>query len=149
MTYLLDTNVISELRKSEQRGDQLVRSWARAQHLHTLHLSVITVMELEIGIARVDRRDPRQGQVLREWLLERVLQAFGRRILSVDVPVARQSAAFHVPDPRPERDALIAATAAVHGLVVVTRNESDFAPMGLPVLNPWLGPQGRGGRPPT
>lgn len=105
-----------------------------------MYLSVITVMELEIGVGRVERRDARQGAMLREWLDARVLGAFRHRILSVDLPVARQSAALHVPDLRPERDALIAATALVNDLVVVTRNDSDFEPLGVRTINPW--PQG-------
>lgn len=136
MSFLLDTNVISELRKSEQRADRGVRGWAQAQPPDTLYLSVITIMELEIGVSRLERRDVRHGATLRTWLDERVLRAFEHRILSIDLPVARRSAALHVPDPRPERDALIAATALVHDLVVVTRNESDFAPLAVRTLNP-------------
>lgn len=137
MSYLLDTNVISELRKSEQRAEREVRGWTQAQQLDSLYLSVITIMELEIGVSRLERRDARQGAALRTWLDERVLRAFEHRILSIDLPVARRSAALHVPDPRPERDALIAATALVHNLVVVTRNESDFGALAVRTLNPW------------
>lgn len=137
MSFLLDTNVVSELRKSDRRADPWVRSWAKAQPLHSLYLSVITVLEIEIGVARVERRDSRQGELLRVWLDEQVLGAFKNRILPVDIEVARRAAALHVPDPRPERDALIAATAMAHNLVVVTRNESDFVPLGVEVVNPW------------
>jgi predicted nucleic acid-binding protein len=137
VSFLLDTNVISELRKPEQRADHGVRSWTQTQQLDALYLSVITVMELEIGVGRLERRDARQGATLRKWLNERVLRAFEYRILSIDLAVARRSATLHIPDPRPERDALIAATALVHDLVVVTRNESDFAPLAVRTLNPW------------
>ena len=137
MSFLLDTNVISELRKSAQRAEPAVGSWAEAQHLDALYLSVITVTELEIGVGRVERRDARQGEVLRQWLNDRVIEAFDHRILPVDLPVALRSAAFHVPDPRPERDALIAATALLHDLVVVTRNEADFDQLGVRTINPW------------
>jgi predicted nucleic acid-binding protein len=137
VSFLLDTNVISELRKSEQRVERAVRNWAEAQHLDALYITVITVMELEIGVARAERRDARQGWVLRQWLEERVIEAFGHRILPVDLPVARRAATFHVPDPCSERDVLIGATALVHDLVVVTRNESDFDRFGVRMINPW------------
>jgi toxin FitB len=140
VTFLLDTNVISELRKPQQRADRHVRAWAKAQHVLLLHISVITLLEIEIGIGRVERRDPQQGRLLREWLDERVIGAFQRRILPVDVPAAQRAAALHIPDPRPERDALMAGTALANDLVVVTRNESDFAPMGVAVVNPWRAP---------
>ena len=136
MSHLLDTNVISELRKPRNLANNGVQDWVRSQAAETLFLSVISVLELEIGIARMERRDPQQGRELRSWLSERVLVAFGDRILPVDLAVAHR-AALHTPDPRPERDALIAATAKVHGLSIVTRNVKDFAPMGVDVVNPW------------
>ena len=135
MRYLLDTNVVSELRRP--RADDAVRGWIRAQPVATLAISVITVMELEIGVRRVERRDPGQGEVLRRWLDQRVLAAFRERILPIDVDVARRAAALHVPDPGPERDTLIAATAFVHGLTVATRNIADFAPTRVPLVDPW------------
>ena len=140
MSFLLDTCVVSELRKPERRADSRVRGWAKAQPLHALYLSVITVLEIEIGVARAERRDTWQGKRLRDWLNQQVLAAFNRRILPVDLAVARRTAALHIPDPRPERDALIAATALEHGLTVATRNEVDFTPMGADVINPWRSP---------
>ena len=137
MSYLLDTNVISELRKSKQRVAPQVRSWAAQQITHELSVSVITVMEIEIGVARLERRDDAQGAVLRQWLENELLAAFDDRILPIDLDVVRRAATLHVPDPRPERDALIAATALTHGLTVVTRNTADFEPLGVSVLNPW------------
>jgi toxin FitB len=137
VTFLLDTNVISELRKPDSRIDQAVRRWAQDQQLERLFLSVISVMELEIGIGRLERRDPLQARQLIEWLDSHVLEAFRGRILAIDLAVARRSAAIHVPDPRPERDALIAATALVNGLTVVTRNVSDFTHLGVRLLDPW------------
>ena len=137
MTYLLDTNVVSELRKPESRANPAVRSWARAQRTSELFLSVITVMEIEIGVGRVEKRDAPQGTVLRRWLEQDLLPAFAARLLSVDVAVARRAAALHVPDPRPERDVLIAATALEAGLTVVTRNVVDFAALGVDLVGPW------------
>lgn len=100
-------------------------------------LSVICILELQIGVMRVERRDAAAGKWLRQWLDKRVLATFADRILPIDTPVARACAALHVPDPRPERDALIAATALHHRLTLVTRNVKDFAGLDLAVLNPW------------
>jgi predicted nucleic acid-binding protein len=99
---------------------------------------VITSLELELGTLLAERRDRSRGKILRAWLDDHVLPAFADRILPVDTAVARRSAALHVPDPRPIRDALIAATALVHGMTVVTRNVSDFESTGARVVNPWL-----------
>ncbi|GHT83099.1 twitching motility protein PilT [Betaproteobacteria bacterium] len=138
MTWLLDTNVVSELRKIRAgKGDAHVTAWARSVPGGSLFLSVIVVQELEQGVLLTERRDPAQGAVLRSWLNGHVLPFFAGRILPVDMAVAIRCAAFNVPNPRPARDGLIAATAAVHGLTVVTRNIADFAPTGVPSLNPW------------
>lgn len=137
MSHLLDTNVISELRKPARRADVGVRDWVAGRASTDLYLSAITVLEVEVGIGRIARRDPVQGQRLQAWFDDDLLDSFSGRILSVNVPVARRAARLHVPDPRPERDALIAATAAVHGLTVVTRNVKDFAALDVPILNPW------------
>lgn len=136
--FLLDTNVISELRKVRTgKADRNVADWVRASPAANLFLSVIVIQELEIGTLLAERRDPVKGAILRAWLDDHVLPAFSDRIIAVDTAVARRSAALHVPDPRPIRDALIAATALTHGMTVVTRNEPDFAAAGVPVLNPW------------
>lgn len=140
MSYLLDTNVISELRKPPRRADAGVRAWVVDRAPSDLYLSAITVLEVEVGIGRVARRDPAQGARLQAWLNDELLDSFAGRILSVDVPVARRAARLHVPDPRPERDALIAATAAVHGLAIVTRNVRDFSSLDIAIVNPWSGP---------
>lgn len=137
MSHLLDTNVISELRKPKRKADDGVRAWVGARAPSDLYLSAITVLEVEVGIGRLARRDPVQAGRLQTWLDEELLDAFAGRVLPVDVPVARRAARLHVPDPRPERDALIAATAAVHGLAVVTRNAKDFESLDVAVINPW------------
>ncbi len=136
--YLLDTNVISELRKAgDGRADPRVVAWLSGVEAGDLYLSAVTVMELELGILRVERRDASQGARLRGWMETRVMPAFGGRILAVDAAVARRCAALHVPDPRAERDAYIAASALVHGMVVVTRNVADFAATGARLIDPW------------
>jgi predicted nucleic acid-binding protein len=137
VSYLLDTNVISELRKPAGRASRNVRVWAGRQRTSDLSISVITVMEIEIGIARLERRDSGQGDVLRKWLERDLLGAFATRILPVDLVVVRRASAMHILDPRPERDVLIAATALNLNLVVVTRNIADFQPLGVELLNPW------------
>ena len=136
--YLLDTNVVSELRKVRSgKADANVARWAEQADAAELFISVIVLQELEIGVLLAERRDSAQGRILRVWLEGHVLSAFSGRILPVDTAVARVSARLHVPDPRPVRDALIAATAMVHDMTVVTRNTQDLAPTGVPVVNPW------------
>jgi len=137
--YLLDTNVLSELRKATGgRADSEVTRWASGVVPSSLFLSVLTVLELDLGWLRVRRRDPVQGAVLRAWLDNHVLPTFEDRIFPITTTIARVCARLHIPDPRPERDALIAATALVHGMTVVTRNVADFEPTGVPIINPWL-----------
>ncbi len=132
--YLLDTNVPSELRRS--RNPQVARWVARLNPSET-YLSAITILEIELGVLSVERRDAAQARVLRGWLEGQLLPAFSGRILPVDTAVARRCAALHVPDPRSAHDALIAATALVHGLKLVTRNVADFRGMDLVLINPW------------
>lgn len=136
--YLLDTNVVSELRKAKAgKADRSVVAWATRVPASSLFLSVISVLELETGVLLVERRDSAQGAILRVWLAEHVLPSFAGRILAIDTAVAQRCARLHVPDPRAGRDALIAATALAHGMTVVTRNVADFEPMGARILNPW------------
>ncbi|QAY72025.1 type II toxin-antitoxin system VapC family toxin [Agromyces protaetiae] len=137
MSWLLDTNIISELRRPTAVANPGVVEWAASQDPDSLYLSAITVLELEIGVRRKERTDAVQGAMLRRWLDGDVLPTFSGRIVSVDTAVAVRAGTLHVPDPRPERDALIAATATVHGLTVVTRNIRDFADLGATLLNPW------------
>ena len=137
--FVLDTNVVSELRKVRSgRANQGVAQWATNAPSGQLFISVITVEELEHGVLLAERSDPAQGAVLRRWLDDSVAVAFSERILPVDEHVARQAAALHVPNPAPFRDALIAATALVHHMTVVTRNTNDFERFDdLDVENPW------------
>ncbi len=138
--FVLDTNVVSELRKARSgKADPRVIAWAAQVATASLYLSAITVLELETGVLLIERRDPAQGALLRRWLDDQVLPAFADRVLPVDGAVALRCAGLHVPQPRAERDALIAATALVHGMTVVTRNSADFAPTGVALLDPWQG----------
>jgi predicted nucleic acid-binding protein len=134
--FVLDTNVVSELRRPD-KTDARVLAWASSIPLARFFLSSITVLELELGTLLMLRRDPAQGAVLCSWIDKQVLPGFEGRVLAVDTAVAQRCAHLHVPDPRAERDALIAATALVHGMTVVTRNVEDFAATGVPILNPW------------
>ena len=136
--FLLDTNVFSELRKAgDGKADANVVAWLSSVDATTLYLSAIIIMEIELGILRIERRDPAQGQRLRAWMDNHILPEFAERTLPVDMAVTLRCASLHVPDARSERDALIAATALVHGMTVITRNLTDFEPTGALVLNPW------------
>jgi len=134
--YILDTNVISELRKKTS-ADPGLRQWVSAQPMSQCYLSAVTVKELEYGTLLLERRDPAQGFRLREWVKE-VLADFRHRVLPIDRQVAERAASLHVPDPAPEADAYIAATALVAGFTLITRNLSDFTRFsGLTLINPW------------
>jgi len=136
--YLLDTNVVSELRKAKSgKANKNVKAWAESVSATSMYLSSITILELETGILLIERRDPTQGAMLRTWLNGHVLPAFSGRILAIDVTVAQRCAKLHVPDPRADRDSLIAASALVHGMMVVTRNVADFELTGVEIFNPW------------
>ncbi len=138
LMYLIDTNIISELRKAKSgKADPKVVHWASQLPASEFFISVITLLELEHGVLLIERKDAKQGTVLRRWLEEQVKLVFEARILPVDEAVAVCCAHLHVPDPKPDRDALIAATAIVHGMTLVTRNVRDFSAMNVPVLNPW------------
>ena len=134
--FLLDTNVISELRRPE-KADRNVIAWAGAIPAASFFLSAISILEIELGALLIARKDAAQGVILRAWIDDQILPRFDGRILAVDTAVAQRCARLHVPDPRGERDALIAATAMVHSLTVVTRNIADFEPAGVALLNPW------------
>ena len=137
--FVLDTNVVSELRKAlTGKADACVSEWAAGVASSSLFVSAITMHDLEHGVLLAERSDPEKGVVLRQWLDHSVTAAFHLRILAVDDTVAKRAASLHIPDPAPFRDALIGATALVHGMTVVTRNTRDFTRFeGLDVLNPW------------
>lgn len=138
--FVLDTNVISELRQGKPNQSLAVRNWAAGQPTRGLFLSAITILELELGIQALERRTPPQGSALRAWLTG-VRAAFAGRILPFTDHTAPVCASLHIPDPRSERDAMIAATAIEHQFTVVTRNLSDFAATGVALVNPWLAGQ--------
>lgn len=136
--YLLDTNILSELRKIEShRADANVRNWAAQENVEHHYISAMTMFEIEMGILRLARKDPEQATLLRDWQQNYILPEFEDRTLAMDTDVALQAAALHVPDPKPERDAIIAATALVHDMVLVTRNVADFVATGVRLFNPW------------
>jgi toxin FitB len=138
LNYLLDTNVISELREPRaRRPDPNVLRWFRGVSPASLYLPVVTITELELGILQLERLDRARSAVLRTWLNDHVLAVFAGRILPIDIEVAQRAAALHSPTRIAELDAFIAATAFVHQMTVVTRNVSHFAPTGVPTLNPW------------
>jgi predicted nucleic acid-binding protein len=146
MMFLLDTNVVSELRKIQAgRADPHVAAWAQSVDASCLFVSAITILELEQGILLIERKDGTQGALLRSWMDQQVLPEFADRTLPIDQAVAQRCARLHVPDKRGERDALIAATALVHGMTVVTRNVADFEATGASVLNPWEPASDNGG----
>lgn len=136
--FLLDTNVVSELRKAPGgKADAGVVAWARSVAVSSLYLSALSVYELELGVLAKERQDPRQGALLRRWLDEQVLPGFAGRVLPLDLDVARRGAGLSVPDRVSERDGFIAATALVHRMTVVTRNTADFQRTGATLHNPW------------
>jgi toxin FitB len=136
VSYLLDTNVISELRRPEKASPNLLK-WAAGISVDKFYLSAISIMEIKIGVLSLERKDRGQGLRIREWFERQVLSQFWHRILPVDVNVAQICAELHVPNRVSERDALIAATALVRDFFVVTRNVKDFQATGVKLVDPW------------
>lgn len=141
--YLLDTNVLSEMRKasrtkaSSPKMDPRVENWVNSVFALDLHVSVVSILELERGFHLLKQRDPAQAEVIRLWVRNRVLPSFDGRILSVDLAIAQRCATLVTSKPIEYRDSLIAATALVHGMTVVTRNVRHFEPTGAALVNPW------------
>ncbi len=135
--FLLDTNVISELRVGKVNPSAAVRRWAAAIPANQLYLSAVSILELETGVLLMERKDAQQGQMLRSWL-QGVMKEFFPQVLPFGSTTAVLCAAMHVPNRRPDRDAMIAATAREHGYTIVTRNTADFEDFGVQQLNPWL-----------
>ncbi len=134
--YLLDTSVIAELRRVD-RADRHVVAWARATPVPAVFMSAVSILEIELGAQSVARVDAAQGAALRAWIDGQLVAGFKGRILAVDKAVAQRCAQLYLPEPRQQRDALIAATALVHGLTVVTRHPAAFEAMGAALVNPW------------
>lgn len=138
MKYLLDTNVLSEYRKVEKgTANPNFVKWQQHILLNQLYLSSITVMEINIGILRLARKDKKQASILKNWLDNKVLPNFKQQVLSFDLTTAIICSELHIPDPRPERDTMIASTALQHNLILVTRNVKDFNIPNLSILNPF------------
>lgn len=135
--YLFDTTVVSQLRKLPSGScDESVYRWAVTIDLAVCYISAITILEIELGILQIERRDAQQGRMLRQWF-DGLQHIYEGRVVPVDAAIAIRTAGLHIPDPKPERDAIIAASALVHGWTVVTRNIADFEHTGVLILNPW------------
>ena len=137
MKFLLDTNVLAELRKGAH-GSSRVTTWFESLEPDSILLSVLTVGEIRRGIDNIRRRDRRAAAALERWL-RRLVRAHDDRILPVDLAIAEEWGRLNVPDPLPVVDGLLAATATVHGLTLATRNVKDVVRTGVPVVNPFEG----------
>ncbi|MBF7073630.1 type II toxin-antitoxin system VapC family toxin [Glaciecola sp. MH2013] len=134
--FLLDTNVVSALRKPSEADKNLV-AWASSQQVFNLYVSSISIMELKFAILEKRKTDPKAGELLNEWLQTRVLEGFKGRVVAFDAEMAEYCAALHVPNPKSERDAMIAATCLVNNMTLVTKTPADFKHIKIPTINPW------------
>ncbi|AYG70663.1 type II toxin-antitoxin system VapC family toxin [Rhizobium sp. CCGE531] len=135
---LLDTNVVSELRKvATGKADPNVAVWNETVDPAETFISSVVLHELEVGVRLVEHNDAVAGKVMRNWLENNVHTAFSGRILPLDEAAAVQAAQWHVPNPKPINDAYIAATAFTRRMTLVTRNVKDFEGMGVALVNPW------------
>lgn len=134
MTYLLDTNVVSEVRKAS--GSTRVKAWLALRSGDELYISALVIGEIRRGVERLRGRDPQRTAVLDVWLA-RLVQQFSRRILPISADIAEEWGRMNAPDPLPIIDGLMAATAKVHGLTFVTRNTRDVARTGVRLFDPW------------
>lgn len=136
--FLLDTNIVAESRKIQQgKADVGLSEWVKQTPVQQMYLCAITLLELERGVMRMERKDTQQGVLLRRWLDEQVKPTFQGRILPFDEYAAAICAAMHTPDPKPITDSLIAAIAKQHNMTLITRNIADFAHTGVRLLNPF------------
>ncbi len=136
--YLLDTNVISELRKIPKgTDDENVCAWAKSVDSALMFMSCVTVFEIELGIQLHRRKDVVQSAVYHEWFHGHVIPLFAGRVLPINEKIALIAAELNIPDRRPINDGYILATGIVHQLTIVTRNEKDFNDAGVKVFNPW------------
>ncbi len=137
--FLLDTNIISESRKlGSPRIDPHVAEWLGQIDVEATYVSAMTIFELERGVRQMERRDAKQGAALRRWLDDQIMPTYEHRTLPLSREVALICAGLHIPDPKSERDAWIAATALGAGLTLVSRNVADFAGMGVELINPFV-----------
>ena len=134
--YVLDTNVLSELRPGKAQQSREVRAWAAGIPDGRIFVSAVTILEQEMGVLQLERRTPPQGSALRTWF-DSVRKAFEGRVLPFTGEVAMRCAALHVPDRRAFRDSMIAATTLEHGFTLATRNVRDFEGTGIKLVNPW------------
>ena len=134
MTYLLDTNVVSEIRKKAPNANVL--AFVADISSADIHISVLTIGEIKIGIERLRRKDPGQADALDRWLAG-LKTTYANRIIRVDARIAEEWGRLNVPDPLPVIDGLLAATARCHSWTLVTRNTADLANCGVALLNPF------------
>ncbi len=141
--YLFDTSAITELRKAKHKNkkfkaDPGLIEWVKHVDHSTIYVSSIAFMEIEIAILSMEKKNKHQGKLLRNWFDELVKPAFDGRVIAFDQAIALKCAALRVPDPHRMRNAIVAATALVHKMILVTKNEKDFIYTGVDIVSPWI-----------